>query len=88
LQRLRISSIDAVEVDDDLYRLIAEESRLMPHLHISLQAGDDMILKRMKRRHLAPGRPRFLRQGAFACVPMWCSAPTSSPVSRPKRCHV
>jgi threonylcarbamoyladenosine tRNA methylthiotransferase MtaB len=52
LQRLRISSIDAVEVDDDLYRLIAEEPRLMPHLHISLQAGDDMILKRMKRRHL------------------------------------
>ncbi len=51
LPRLRISSIDAVEVDDDLYRLIADEPRLMPHLHISLQAGDDMILKRMKRRH-------------------------------------
>jgi threonylcarbamoyladenosine tRNA methylthiotransferase MtaB len=51
LPRLRLSSIDAVEVDDDLYRLIAEEPRLMPHLHISLQAGDDMILKRMKRRH-------------------------------------
>jgi threonylcarbamoyladenosine tRNA methylthiotransferase MtaB len=52
LKRLRLSSIDAVEVDDDLYRLIADEPRLMPHLHISLQAGDDMILKRMKRRHL------------------------------------
>lgn len=52
LPRLRISSIDAVEVDADLYRLIAEEPRLMPHLHVSLQAGDDMILKRMKRRHL------------------------------------
>ena len=52
LRRLRLSSIDAVEVDDDLYRLIAEEPRLMPHLHISLQAGDDMVLKRMKRRHL------------------------------------
>jgi len=52
LKRLRLSSIDAVEVDDDLYRLIAEEPRLMPHLHISLQAGDDMVLKRMKRRHL------------------------------------
>lgn len=52
LKRLRLSSIDAVEVDEDLYRLIAEEPRLMPHLHISLQAGDDMILKRMKRRHL------------------------------------
>lgn len=51
LPRLRISSIDAVEVDDDLMRLIAEEPRLMPHLHLSLQAGDDMILKRMKRRH-------------------------------------
>lgn len=52
LPRLRISSIDAVEVDDDLYRLIAEEPRLMPHMHISVQAGDDMVLKRMKRRHL------------------------------------
>lgn len=52
LKRLRLSSIDAVEVDDDLLRLIAEEERLMPHLHISLQAGDDMVLKRMKRRHL------------------------------------
>lgn len=52
LKRLRLSSIDAVEVDDDLFRLIAEEPRLMPHLHLSLQAGDDLILKRMKRRHL------------------------------------
>jgi threonylcarbamoyladenosine tRNA methylthiotransferase MtaB len=52
LPRLRLSSIDAVEVDEDLYRLIAEEPRLMPHLHVSLQAGDDMVLKRMKRRHL------------------------------------
>ncbi len=51
LGRLRISSIDAVEVDNDLYRLIAEEPRLLSHLHVSLQAGDDMILKRMKRRH-------------------------------------
>jgi len=51
LPRLRLSSIDAVEVDEDLYRLIAEEPRLMPHIHISLQAGDDMVLKRMKRRH-------------------------------------
>ncbi len=52
LKRLRLSSIDAVEVDEDLYRLIAGEPRLMPHLHVSLQAGDDMVLKRMKRRHL------------------------------------
>ena len=52
LKRLRLSSLDPVEVDADLWDLIAEEPRLMPHLHISLQAGDDMILKRMKRRHL------------------------------------
>lgn len=52
LKRLRLSSIDAVEVDEDLYRLLAEEPRLMPHMHVSLQAGDDMVLKRMKRRHL------------------------------------
>ncbi len=52
LARLRLSSLDPVEIDDDLWRLIAEEPRLCPHLHLSLQAGDDMILKRMKRRHL------------------------------------
>jgi threonylcarbamoyladenosine tRNA methylthiotransferase MtaB len=52
LPRLRLSSLDAVEMDDDLWHLIAHESRFMPHLHISLQAGDDMVLKRMKRRHL------------------------------------
>jgi threonylcarbamoyladenosine tRNA methylthiotransferase MtaB len=51
LQRLRISSIDSVEADEDLMIALAEEERLMPHLHLSLQAGDDMILKRMKRRH-------------------------------------
>lgn len=51
LKRLRLSSLDAIELDPDLTRLIAEEPRLMPHLHLSLQAGDDMILKRMKRRH-------------------------------------
>jgi threonylcarbamoyladenosine tRNA methylthiotransferase MtaB len=51
LPRLRISSIDSVEADDDLLRAIAEEERLMPHLHLSLQSGSDMILKRMKRRH-------------------------------------
>lgn len=54
LPRLRLSSLDPVEIDDDCdaWRLIAEEPRFMPHLHLSLQAGDDMILKRMKRRHL------------------------------------
>ncbi len=51
LARLRLSSIDVAEVDDALLRLIADEPRLMPHLHLSLQAGDDMVLKRMKRRH-------------------------------------
>ncbi|MEO0391771.1 MAG: tRNA (N(6)-L-threonylcarbamoyladenosine(37)-C(2))-methylthiotransferase MtaB [Pseudomonadota bacterium] len=52
LPRLRLSSLDPVEMDEDLWRLIADEPRLMPHLHMSLQAGDDMVLKRMKRRHL------------------------------------
>jgi threonylcarbamoyladenosine tRNA methylthiotransferase MtaB len=51
LPRLRLSSIDSIEVDPDLMRLIADEERFMPHLHLSLQAGDNMILKRMKRRH-------------------------------------
>lgn len=52
LPRLRISSIDSIEVDENLMQAIATETRLMPHLHLSLQHGDDMILKRMKRRHL------------------------------------
>ncbi len=51
LPRLRLSSLDCIEIDDDLWRLIETEPRLMPHLHLSLQAGDDLILKRMKRRH-------------------------------------
>ena len=51
LARLRLSSIDSIEADDDLLRAIAEEERLMPHFHLSVQAGDDLILKRMKRRH-------------------------------------
>jgi len=52
LPRLRLSSIDSVEADDDLLDALATEPRLMPHLHLSLQAGDDIVLKRMKRRHL------------------------------------
>jgi threonylcarbamoyladenosine tRNA methylthiotransferase MtaB len=52
LARLRLSSIDSVEADRDLLDCLAEEPRLMPHLHLSLQAGDDLVLKRMKRRHL------------------------------------
>jgi threonylcarbamoyladenosine tRNA methylthiotransferase MtaB len=52
LKRLRLSSIDSIEADRDLLDAIADDARLMPHLHLSLQAGDDLILKRMKRRHL------------------------------------
>ncbi|SPH19566.1 Threonylcarbamoyladenosine tRNA methylthiotransferase MtaB [Ascidiaceihabitans donghaensis] len=59
LPRLRISSIDSIEVDDNLMQAIATEPRLMPHLHLSLQHGDDMILKRMKRRHLRDDAIRF-----------------------------
>lgn len=59
LKRLRLSSIDPAEVDDDLIRLIAEEPRLAGHLHLSLQAGSDLILKRMKRRHLTEDAVRL-----------------------------
>ena len=59
LPRLRISSIDSIEVDPALMDAIASAPRLMPHLHLSLQAGDDMILKRMKRRHLRDDAIRF-----------------------------
>jgi len=62
LKRLRLSSLDPVEVDDELWELIASEPRLMPHLHISLQAGDDMVLKRMKRRHLRPDVVAFCKK--------------------------
>ncbi len=51
LERLRLTSLDPAEMDDDLWSLLADEPRLMPHLHLSVQAGDDLILKRMKRRH-------------------------------------
>jgi threonylcarbamoyladenosine tRNA methylthiotransferase MtaB len=59
LKRLRISSIDSIEADDELMRAIAEEERLMPHFHLSAQSGDDMILKRMKRRHSRDDTIRF-----------------------------
>ena len=59
LPRLRLSSIDSVEADADLLRALAEEERLMPHLHLSLQSGDDLILKRMKRRHSRADALRF-----------------------------
>ena len=62
LPRLRISSIDSIEVDDNLLAAIATEPRLMPHLHLSLQHGDDLILKRMKRRHLRDDAIRFCEE--------------------------
>ena len=62
LPRLRISSIDSIEADDNLMLAIATEPRLMPHLHLSLQHGDDLILKRMKRRHLRDDAIRFAEE--------------------------
>ena len=62
LPRLRISSIDSIEVDENLMQAIATEPRLMPHLHLSLQHGDDMILKRMKRRHLRDDAIAFTQE--------------------------
>ncbi len=62
LPRLRISSIDSIEVDENLMQAIAAEPRLMPHLHLSLQHGDDLILKRMKRRHLRDDAIRFAEE--------------------------
>ena len=62
LVRLRLSSIDSVEADRDLLDALADEPRLMPHLHLSLQAGDDLILKRMKRRHLRRDAIEFCSQ--------------------------
>ena len=62
LERLRLSSIDSIEADDHLLTLIADEPRFMPYLHLSLQHGDDMILKRMKRRHLLADSVAFCQQ--------------------------
>ncbi len=62
LPRLRLSSIDSVEIDERLFDLIAHEPRMMPHLHLSLQAGDDMILKRMKRRHARADAVRIVER--------------------------
>lgn len=82
LPRLRLSSIDPAEADEDLFRLIAEEPRLMPHFHISAQAGDDMILKRMKRRHTRADivafcdRVRRLRPGAVFGADLIAGFPT------------
>jgi threonylcarbamoyladenosine tRNA methylthiotransferase MtaB len=62
LRRLRLSSIDSIEADADLMRAIADEERLMPHFHLSVQSGDDMILKRMKRRHSRADTIKFCDQ--------------------------
>jgi threonylcarbamoyladenosine tRNA methylthiotransferase MtaB len=84
LERLRLSSLDPVEIDEDLWRLIAEEPRLMPHLHLSIQAGDDMVLKRMKRRHLradalmACERARALRPGIVFGADLIAGFPTET----------
>ena len=66
LPRLRLSSVDPVELDDDLFRLLEQEPRLMGHLHLSLQAGDDLILKRMKRRHLMADAERAVARARAA----------------------
>jgi threonylcarbamoyladenosine tRNA methylthiotransferase MtaB len=84
LPRLRLSSIDPAEADEDLFQLIADEPRLMPHLHISAQAGDDMILKRMKRRHTRADiiafcdRVRALRPGAVFGADFIAGFPTET----------
>lgn len=66
LPRVRLSSLDPIEIDDDLWHLIENEPRLMPHLHLSFQAGDNMILKRMKRRHSREDAIEFCRRARAA----------------------
>jgi threonylcarbamoyladenosine tRNA methylthiotransferase MtaB len=84
LTRLRLSSLDPVEIDADLWRLIAEEPRLLPHLHLSVQAGADLILKRMARRHLradalaAVARARDLRPGIGIGADLIAGFPTET----------
>lgn len=62
LERMRLSSVDPVEIDEDIWLLLAEEPRFMPYLHLSLQAGSDLILKRMKRRHLVADAARVVER--------------------------
>ncbi|WP_284943948.1 tRNA (N(6)-L-threonylcarbamoyladenosine(37)-C(2))-methylthiotransferase MtaB [Acidisoma cladoniae] len=84
LARLRLSSLDPCEIDADLWALIAEEPRLMPHLHLSIQAGSDLILKRMKRRHLRADviavarRARDLRPGIAFGADLIAGFPTET----------
>jgi threonylcarbamoyladenosine tRNA methylthiotransferase MtaB len=84
LKRLRLSSLDSIEIDEALFELIAGEPRLMPHFHLSLQAGDDMILKRMKRRHgradavLTVGRIQCARPDATIGADLIAGFPTET----------
>ncbi|HET7880217.1 MAG TPA: tRNA (N(6)-L-threonylcarbamoyladenosine(37)-C(2))-methylthiotransferase MtaB [Acetobacteraceae bacterium] len=84
LARLRLSSLDPAAIDEDVWRLLTEEPRLMPHLHLSLQAGSDLILKRMKRRHLcadaarAIERARSLRPGIAIGADLIAGFPTET----------
>ncbi|MBV8520776.1 MAG: tRNA (N(6)-L-threonylcarbamoyladenosine(37)-C(2))-methylthiotransferase MtaB [Acetobacteraceae bacterium] len=84
LARLRLSSLDPAAIDDDLWRVLAEEPRFMPHLHLSLQAGSDLILKRMKRRHSRAGalaaiaRARSLRPGIAFGADLIAGFPTET----------
>ncbi|HUZ72240.1 MAG TPA: tRNA (N(6)-L-threonylcarbamoyladenosine(37)-C(2))-methylthiotransferase MtaB [Stellaceae bacterium] len=82
LRRLRLSSLDPAEIDPALWRLMASEKRLMPHLHLSVQAGDDLVLKRMKRRHSrgdvldVAARARLLRPGIALGADLIAGFPT------------
>jgi threonylcarbamoyladenosine tRNA methylthiotransferase MtaB len=82
IARLRLSSLDPVEIDPALWRLIGEEPRLMPHLHLSIQAGDDLVLKRMRRRHsradalATAARARDLRPGIALGADLIAGFPT------------
>ncbi len=84
LPRLRLSSLDPAAIDEDLWRLIAEEPRLMPHLHLSLQAASDLVLKRMRRRHLRADalatveRARRLRPGVAIGADLIAGFPTET----------
>jgi threonylcarbamoyladenosine tRNA methylthiotransferase MtaB len=84
IRRLRLTSLDPAAIDDDLWRLLAEEPRFMPHLHLSLQSGDDLVLKRMKRRHSRAEalavirRARDLRPGIAFGADLIAGFPTES----------
>jgi threonylcarbamoyladenosine tRNA methylthiotransferase MtaB len=84
LERLRLSSLDPAEIDDELIALIGREARLMPHLHLSLQSGDDLLLKRMKRRHSRAlsldvmARLRAVRPGLALGADLIAGFPTES----------